>query len=45
VPAWVEHQIKNDSDEDFQLLMIQNGSAPIRADLTDFGGDVISTKN
>jgi uncharacterized RmlC-like cupin family protein len=45
VPAWVEHQIKNDSDEDFQLLMIQNGSSPIRADLTDFGGDVISTKN
>ncbi|KAJ4004686.1 hypothetical protein NW766_011417 [Fusarium irregulare] len=45
VPAWVEHQIKNDSDQDFQLLMIQNGSTPIRADLTDFGGDVISTKN
>ncbi|KAM0411638.1 hypothetical protein ACHAPD_009855 [Fusarium lateritium] len=45
VPAWIEHQIKNDSDEDFQLLMIQNGPAPIKADLTEWGGDVIKTKN
>ncbi|KAG8666495.1 hypothetical protein FPOAC2_11609 [Fusarium poae] len=45
VPAWIEHQIKNDSDEDFQLLMIQNGPAPIKADLTEWGGDVVKTKN
>lgn len=45
VPAWIEHQIKNDSDEDFQLLMIQSGSTPIRADLEDWGGNVIGTKN
>ncbi|KAG9506220.1 hypothetical protein J7337_003201 [Fusarium musae] len=45
VPAWVEHQVKNDTDEDVQWLMIQNGSTPIRADLTEWGGDVIQSKN
>lgn len=45
VPAWIEHQIKNESDEDFQLLMIQNGPSPIRADLSEWGGNVIKTTN
>ncbi|KAI1042274.1 hypothetical protein LB505_003099 [Fusarium chuoi] len=45
VPAWIEHQVKNDTDEDVQWLMIQSGSTPIRADLTEWGGDVIQTKN
>ncbi|KAM0551905.1 hypothetical protein ACHAPJ_008244 [Fusarium lateritium] len=45
VPAWIEHQIKNDTDEDVQWLVIQNGSTPIRADLTEWGGDVIEAKN
>ncbi|KAF9767718.1 hypothetical protein IL306_015077 [Fusarium sp. DS 682] len=45
VPAWIEHQVKNDTDEDVQWLMIQSGSTPIRADLTDWAGDVIQSKN
>jgi len=45
VPAWIEHQVKNDTDEDVQWLMIQSGSTPIRADLTEWGGDVIQSKN
>lgn len=45
VPAWIEHQVKNDTDQDVQWLMIQSGSTPIRADLTEWGGDVIQTKN
>lgn len=45
VPAWIEHQVKNDTDEDVKWLMIQSGSTPIRADLTEWGGDVIQSKN
>ncbi|KAF5665155.1 hypothetical protein FHETE_6771 [Fusarium heterosporum] len=45
VPAWVEHQFKNDTDGDVQWLVIQNGPAPIRADLTEWGGDVVNAKN
>ncbi|WZH45202.1 RmlC-like cupin domain-containing protein [Fusarium acuminatum] len=45
VPAWVEHQFQNNTGEDAQWLVIQNGSKPIRADLTEWGGDVIKARN
>ncbi|KAM0229267.1 hypothetical protein ACHAP5_011709 [Fusarium lateritium] len=45
VPPWVEHQFHNNTGEDAQWLVIQNGSKPIRADLTEWGGDVIKVRN
>ena len=44
VPAWTEHQIKNETDEDVVFLVIQSGPTPIRADLTDWGGDMVKTR-
>ncbi|KAF4977132.1 hypothetical protein FZEAL_6320 [Fusarium zealandicum] len=45
VPAWTEHQVRNETDQDVVLLVIQSGSSPIRADLADWGGDVIMTRD
>ena len=44
VPAWTEHQIKNETDEDVVFLVIQGGPTPLRADLTDWGGDMVKTR-
>ncbi|KAF4469833.1 cupin domain-containing [Fusarium albosuccineum] len=44
VPAWTEHQLKNETDEDVVWLEIQSGSTPLRADLTDWAGDMIKTR-
>lgn len=44
VPAWTEHQIKNETDEDVVFLVIQSGPTPIRADLTDWGGDMVKSR-
>ncbi|CAM1508563.1 Fc.00g054110.m01.CDS01 [Cosmosporella sp. VM-42] len=41
VPAWTEHQMKNESDEDLVWLVIQSGSHPIGLDLADWGGDEV----
>ena len=43
VPAWTEHQMKNESDEDMVWLVIQSGSHPIGLDLADWGGDEVTT--
>ncbi|KAF7561446.1 hypothetical protein G7046_g2697 [Stylonectria norvegica] len=38
VPAWTEHQIRNESDGDIVWLVMQSGSHPIGADLASWGG-------
>lgn len=42
VPAWTEHQIQNETDADLVLVVIQSGSRPVGAILTDWGGDEIA---
>ncbi|KAJ3475674.1 hypothetical protein NLG97_g9377 [Lecanicillium saksenae] len=42
VPAWTEHQIENDTDSDLVMVVIQSGSRPVGAILTDWGGDEIA---
>lgn len=39
IPAWTEHQVKNDSDEDAVWVIIQSGSRPVGAILTGWGGE------
>ncbi|KAH6982740.1 RmlC-like cupin domain-containing protein [Ilyonectria destructans] len=45
IPAWTEHQVKNDTDEDIVWLIIQSGPHPIGADLADWGGDMITLRD
>ncbi|TQV97017.1 hypothetical protein V2A60_000332 [Cordyceps javanica] len=42
VPAWTEHQIRNDTDVDLVMVVIQSGSRPVGAILTDWGGDEVA---
>ncbi|KAM3513492.1 hypothetical protein MY11210_002880 [Beauveria gryllotalpidicola] len=42
VPAWTEHQIHNDTDDDLVMVVIQSGSRPVGAILTDWGGDEVT---
>lgn len=47
VPAWTEYQVRNESPsggEDVQWLVVQSGSRPVGANLTDWGGAEISTR-
>lgn len=44
VPSWTEHQLVNETDDDAVWLLIQSGSRPVGADLTDWGGDEIFTR-
>lgn len=39
VPAWTEHQVRNETDDDVVWVVIQSGSQPVGAILTDWGGD------
>jgi mannose-6-phosphate isomerase-like protein (cupin superfamily) len=39
IPAWTEHQIRNDTDADVVCVVIQSGPSPEGATLTDWGGD------
>lgn len=39
IPAWTEHQIRNETDEDVVWVVMQSGSQPVGAILTDWGGD------
>ncbi|TQS33618.1 hypothetical protein Golomagni_06029 [Golovinomyces magnicellulatus] len=41
VPAWTEHQMKNESDKEAVWVMIQSGSNPVGAVLTDWGGEEV----
>lgn len=45
VPAWTEHQINNETDQDVVWLSIQSGSHPIGADLTDWSGSVVTARD
>ena len=42
VPAWTEHQIRNETDTDLVMVVIQSGSRPVGAILTDWGGDEVA---
>ncbi|KAM3465784.1 hypothetical protein MY5147_007178 [Beauveria neobassiana] len=42
VPAWTEHQIHNDTDDDVVMVVIQSGSRPVGAILSDWGGDEVT---
>ncbi|KAH6877153.1 RmlC-like cupin domain-containing protein [Thelonectria olida] len=42
VPAWTEHQFKNETDQDAVWLVIQGGPHPLGADLADWGGDMVT---
>jgi uncharacterized RmlC-like cupin family protein len=43
IPAWTEHQICNDSDQDSVWLVVQHGSHPVGAELADWGGEETAT--
>ncbi|KAH7166306.1 RmlC-like cupin domain-containing protein [Dactylonectria macrodidyma] len=45
IPAWTEHQVRNETEEDVVWLMIQSGPHPIGADLADWGGDMVTVRN
>ncbi|KAI9152025.1 cupin domain-containing [Paramyrothecium foliicola] len=42
IPAWTEHQIRNDTDADVVCVIIQSGPRPEGATLTDWGGDEVA---
>lgn len=44
VPAWTEHQAKNETDEDIVWLFIQSGSSPVGAYLRDWGGEELKMR-
>ncbi|KAL2255476.1 hypothetical protein VTK26DRAFT_3270 [Humicola hyalothermophila] len=41
VPSWTEHQLVNDSDVDFHLVIIRSGGKPIEVALKDWGGNEV----
>ncbi|EJT71678.1 hypothetical protein GGTG_10932 [Gaeumannomyces tritici R3-111a-1] len=41
VPAWTEHQLINDTDEQVTWVVIQGGPSPIVVDLEEWGGDEV----
>ena len=43
VPAWTEHQILNDSDEEIVWVVIRSGSHPTIVNLTEWGGPQVKT--
>ncbi|KAL7906083.1 RmlC-like cupin domain-containing protein [Trichoderma velutinum] len=43
VPAWTEHQARNDSDQDLVWVITQSGPRPVGAILNDWGGQEIKT--
>lgn len=45
IPAWTEHQVKNETDQDLVWIIIQSGRSPIGADLADWGGDMITKRD
>lgn len=45
VPAWTEHQVCNEAAENDAIwILIQSGSRPVGANLTDWGGAESSTR-
>ncbi|RFU79289.1 cupin, -type [Trichoderma arundinaceum] len=43
VPAWTEHQARNDTDQDLVWVITQSGPRPVGAILTDWGGQEVKT--
>ncbi|TFB02877.1 hypothetical protein CCMA1212_005253 [Trichoderma ghanense] len=43
VPAWTEHQIRNDTDQELVWVITQSGPRPVGAILTDWGGQEAKT--
>lgn len=44
VPAWTEHQVCNETDQDTVWLVFQHGARPVGAELADWGGDETQTR-
>ncbi|KJZ75391.1 hypothetical protein HIM_05317 [Hirsutella minnesotensis 3608] len=44
VPAWTEHQVQNDTDNDVVWILTQSGSHPVGAILADWGEKEVSTQ-
>lgn len=45
VPAWTEHQVCNENDQDSVWLIFQHGARPVGAELADWGGDETHTRS
>ncbi|KAK1245910.1 hypothetical protein MKX07_004979 [Trichoderma sp. CBMAI-0711] len=43
VPAWTEHQVWNDTDQELVWVITQSGPRPVGAILTDWGGQEAKT--
>ncbi|OTA06373.1 hypothetical protein A9Z42_0071170 [Trichoderma parareesei] len=43
VPAWTEHQVRNDTDQELVWVITQSGPRPVGAILTDWGGQEAKT--
>ncbi|KAL7796810.1 RmlC-like cupin domain-containing protein [Trichoderma ceciliae] len=43
VPAWTEHQARNDTDQDIVWVITQSGPRPVGAILADWGGQEVKT--
>ncbi|KAF9876973.1 cupin 2 conserved barrel domain protein [Colletotrichum karsti] len=39
IPAWTEHQLLNETDQDNAWVITRSGPLPTVVDLTDWGGD------
>lgn len=39
VPPWTEHQLVNESEVDFHLVLIRSGGKPVEVALTAWGGN------
>lgn len=39
IPAWTEHQVLNESDEDLHWVITRSGSQPVEVNIIDWGGD------
>ncbi|KAH6609021.1 cupin [Trichoderma cornu-damae] len=43
VPAWTEHQARNDMDQDLVWVVVQSGPRPVGAILADWGSKEVKT--
>ncbi|KAL2132676.1 hypothetical protein VTI74DRAFT_3515 [Chaetomium olivicolor] len=45
IPAWTEHQLVNESESDFHLVLFRSGGEPVEVNLADWGGREVKTKS
>ena len=43
VPAWTEHQVRNDTDQELVWVITQSGPRPVGAILSEWGGQEVKT--